>query len=497
MDLGFPWWLRIEHFINIILVTFLIRSGIEILGTFPTLYRKADSLQGTEWATISTRTMPRHKFWSSVEEEESFSSVVSLPGGNKLGAGRCWHWIMVVGFVVSGAVYVVLLAVTGQWQRYVPTSWEVFPQALKDMVTYASFQIPSHADAGSGVPFNALQQLTYGFLILVLSPFQILTGFLQPPAIAGRWPWMSRMLGGRQSIRSLHFIGLGVYLVFILAHVLMVVVHGYGSEVSKVVFGDSSRPLVGGIVLSLGLVGIVVLHVWATRWTLARPRALQRFAQVVWGPAQRLLGRLESRQDYPKAMVSKRFRANGRPPQTPEYQALMGTRYEDYRLEIGGLVENPMTLTLADLRRISDEYSRTTLHHCVQGFSSIGTWGGVPLHRLLELAKPLPGASDVAFTSFQQMDRDDPVLGGEGFFYETAGWREVNQEQTVLAFSSNDGEIPPINGAPVRLRLETSTGLRMAKWVERVEVVNGYAGIGRGRGDWWEDTDMYDRAQQV
>ncbi len=70
--------------------------------------------------------------------------------------------------------------------------------------------------------------------------------------------------------------------------------------------------------------------------------------------------------------------------------------------------------------------------------------------------------------------------------------------QTLIAFELNDeGEIPAKNGAPVRLRLETSTGFRSLKWLERIEVVNRYDIILEGRGGYFEDTDFYDRNQLI
>ena len=176
----------------------------------------------------------------------------------------------------------------------------------------------------------------------------------------------------------------------------------------------------------------------------------------------------------------------------------MANGYEDdYVLEIGGYVERPMSLTIADLREIAAGHSQTTIHHCVQGFTSIGKWRGIPLYSLLEMVKPLPGATDVAFLSFQDMDRDDPLYDG-GYFYETAPMIEATQPQTLIAYDLNDdGEIPAKNGAPVRLRVETSTGFRNAKWLERIEVVNRYDIIGEGRGGYYEDADYYDRNQLI
>lgn len=494
MELGFPWWLRVEHFANIVFITFFIRSGIEILGTFPKLYRSLDCEPGTAWAKFTVKEQPKHKYYGVIDEEENYSPIVAMPGTNKLGAGRYWHWIMTVGFVTAGVIYAVLLLFTGQWQRYVPTDLGVFTQAWNDLVTYLSFQVPPHLD---GQPFNALQQLTYGFVILILSPIQIATGFLQSPAISGRWPWLSRMLGGRQSIRSIHFLGLAIYAAFIPVHIFMVLVHGFGRETSKMVFGDSSRPVAGPLIFLAGLLLVLALHIWATRQTLNRPGSIERFANVIWRPFLKVLSRLESRQDYPDSMITENHRSNGRCPQTPAYQALVAHDYVDYRLEIGGLVENPMTLSLEDLKELSRGYSQTTVTNCVQGFTSVGKWHGIPVSRLLELARPLPGASDVAFMSFQEMDRDDPASGGTGHFYETVSWDELHEAQTILAFGLNDGEFPLDNGAPLRLRLETSTAFRMCKWVERIEVTNGYRMIGHGRGGWWEDTDLYDRLQLI
>lgn len=494
MELGFPWWLRIEHFANIIFITFFIRSGIEIIGTWPKFYRSVDCEPGKAWAKFTIKEQPKNKYYGSIDEEEDYSPVLAIPGTNKLGSGRYWHWIMSVGFITFGVIYVVLLLATGQWQRYIPADWGTFARAWDDLVSYVSFQIPAHVE---GAPFNALQQLSYGFIILILSPIQILTGLLQSPAITARWPWASRMLGGRQSIRSMHLIGLAIYAVFIVVHVLMVVLHGYGRETSKMVFGNDSRPLAGGLVFTAGLLLLLALHIWATYFTARRPRSVQRLAQVLFRPFLNVVGRLDSRQQYPDSMITESPVTNGRCPQTPAYQALAVHDFSDFRLEVGGLVENPLSLTLADLRELAQQHSQTTVHHCVQGFTSIGKWGGVPVSRILELAKPLPGATDVAYMSFQQMDRDDPGAGGSGHFYETSAWSESHLTQTILAFEMNDGELPLINGAPIRLRLETSTGFRMCKWVERLEVVNGYDVIGHGRGGWWEDTDLYDRAQFI
>lgn len=505
MDLGFPWWLRVEHFLNLVFITFLIRSGIEIVGTYPKLYRSQHTVPGTAWAQFTVQHAPKHKYYTVGGEYDDYSPRLSLPGHGMLGIGRYWHFIAVTGFVTSWVIYLVLLFGTGQWRRYIPTGLDTFTQAGQDMLSYLAFVVP---EAVEGMPFNAVQQLSYGFVFLILTPLVILTGAFQSPAIANYFSRITRMLGGRQVIRTVHFLCLLGYLAFIAVHVLMVVLHGYGHETSKMVFGNTDLPIAGGIIFTIGLVVVVVLHVIATRWSTNDGRSLEKLHNVVVRPWSNLLYHLPARMHYDRENLSgedaglskttHNFRGSGRPPEVPEYLALMANCYEDdYVLEIGGYVERPMTLTIGQLREMADGHSQTTLHHCVQGFTSIGRWRGVPVSDLLDLVGPLPGATDVVYLSFQDMGRDDALYEG-GMYYESTPMIEARQPQTLVAFELNDeGEIPAKNGAPVRLRTETSTGFRNLKWLERIDVVNRYDIIVEGRGGYFEDADFYDRNQLI
>ena len=88
----FPFWLRFAHFINVIFLTLLIRSGFEILSTLPKLYWKDHAKPGTEWIKFTKKEMPKDKLWTSIDEEESFSSWIVLPGRKNLGLGRHWNF---------------------------------------------------------------------------------------------------------------------------------------------------------------------------------------------------------------------------------------------------------------------------------------------------------------------------------------------------------------------------------------------------------------------
>src|SRR6185436_15151091 len=131
-----------------------------------------------------------------------------------------------------GVIYLLALATSDQWQRLVPTSWAVLPQAWDAAMAYLRLDIP-----GAGNPYNALQQLTYFGLVFVLTPLQISTGLAMSPALAGRFPWFPRLFGGRQAARSLHFLGLVAFVAFTVHHVALVIAHGLVGGLAAIVLG--------------------------------------------------------------------------------------------------------------------------------------------------------------------------------------------------------------------------------------------------------------------
>ena len=489
--LGFPAWIRITHLINIIFMVFLIRSGIEILGTHPKLYWNDDSRPGSEWARFTRKVMPKDKLYDTLDEEEDYSSIVSMPGHKSLGLGRHWHFISVIGWILTGIVYVVLLFSTDEWQRFIPYSWSIFPQAWNDIVTYLSFQLPEPLP---GQPYNAIQKLTYGVVVFILAPFQIATGAAQSPAIEARFPWYVRAFGGRQWARSLHFLALLAFLAFIAIHVFMVIVHGFGRETAKMIFGTEEHAAAAtGITLG-AILGLVILNWVATEYSLAYPRRTQQLlGAVVEGTRKLILHPLKSRQDYSKSELSPEHRVNGKPPTTKEYKTVAAHNFAGYKLEVGGLVENPMTFTLEDLRTFPTRQTQRTMHNCIQGWTSIGEWTGVPLRQIVELVKPLPEARHICFLTMQDSGRDEPSANGEGQFYETIDLDYAYHPQCILAYEMNGAPLPIKHGAPLRLRLETQVGFKMAKWIDRIEFVSDYKNIGEGMGGWREDNVFYDR----
>lgn len=495
-ELDFPAWIRITHVINIVFMSFLIRSGIEILATHPKLYFNDHSKPGSEWAKFTRKEMPRDKLWDALDEEESYSSIVSMPGHENLGLGRHWHFFSVIGWILCGLVYVALLFITGEWTRYWPESWAIFPRAVEDMVTYFSFQLPPLLP---GKPYNAVQMLTYAGVVFILAPFQILTGAAQSPALEARFPWFVRAFGGRQWARSLHFFGLIAFLGFIFIHVFMVVVHGFGKEMAKMIFGVEVHPTASAIITLAALAALVLLHVAATKYSLAYPRNTQRALGFVVNNTRRFLfHHLSSHQEYSTADITPEHRVNGKPPADDSYKIMAVHDFPGFELEVGGLVENPRTFTLEELRTFPTKETQRVMHNCIQGWTSIGEWGGIPLSQIVELVQPLPEARYICFWTMQHVERDEPAKAHlPGQFYEIIDMNLAYHDQTILAYEMNGEPLPIEHGAPLRLRVETQVGFKMAKWVYRIEFLSRYDDIGQGMGGWREDNVYYDKEGEI
>ncbi len=185
-------------------------------------------------------------------------------------------------------------------------------------------------------------------------------------------------------------------------------------------------------------------------------------------------------QEYAESEISAVFPANGNTdPGTHEYARMAQQDFAEWRLEIGGLVAQPASLSLASLR---ERPSRTqiTRHDCVEGWSAIGKWTGVPLGDLMHDAQPLPAAK---YAVFYCADIDDRGVA----YYESMALEDLYHPQTILAYELNGRPLDVPHGAPLRLRFERQLGYKHAKYVRAIELVSSLEGIGGGNGGYWED----------
>lgn len=492
VELGFPLGIRLTHAFNIVFLTLLIRSGIEILGGHPMLYFNDDCRPGSEWIRFTSKRMFRDRRWTAEDEKQPYTPWVALPGRDNLGLGRFWHFIAVAGWLLTGLAYLLVLLTSEQWQRLVPTSWDVFPQARDAALTYLRLDVPAAGD-----PYNALQQLTYFGIVFVLTPLQIVTGLAMSPALAGRFPWYPRLLGGRQAARSLHFLGLVAFVAFTVHHVALVIAHGLLDGLAVIVLGVEAPTIAQhavAVAITLAFfAALVALHVWATRRSLLEPRAVQDALQRLVDPLQaRLLQPLTSRQRYREKDVSADPRPNGRPPRHDAYWELVGRRFDGWRFQVGGLVEQPLSLTLEELRALMPQ-RQVTQHKCIQGWSYVAAWQGVPLTALLERCRPTSEARYILFRTFDDK-WEEP---GHGDYYSVIDLELARAPQTMLAYGMNDRSLPVAFGAPLRLRLESQLGYKMVKWVRSIDLIASYADIGAGYGGWRADVLHYSRIAPI
>ena len=490
MNQHFPVWVIVTHFLNIVFLSLMARSGIEVLSAFPKLYWIDSCYPGREWLRLSKKvySAESREPWSSSEEEESWSPVVALPGRKNLGLGRHWHLLTVPFWILTGLVYVVLLFTSGYWRNLVPTEWQVFPQAIRDVGTYLHFHYPP---LQPGKPFNAAQQLAYFAVVFVLAPLQIATGAAMSPAVIGRFPWYSRLFGGRQAARSLHFLGLCCFGAFVLLHTAMVVVHGLPHELAGMVLGSTEANKTVALVIGLGgIAAVVALNVGLSWFSLRHRRTTQRLLGAVVNPLEhRLTAATPSRQAYPSSAISAFHRANGLPPSDPVYRTMLENGFTNYRLTVHGLADKATSFSLADLRELGWR-TQTCLHNCIQGWSAIAEWGGVPLSAVLDRVGVADDAHYVALWGWD----DKPLIGGDGSrcaYYGTIPLMLARRPQTILALEMNGQPLPPEHGAPLRLRVESQLGFKMVKWIRSIELVSDYRGLGEGQGGWREDHQHY------
>jgi DMSO/TMAO reductase YedYZ molybdopterin-dependent catalytic subunit len=192
--------------------------------------------------------------------------------------------------------------------------------------------------------------------------------------------------------------------------------------------------------------------------------------------------------EFSEADIRQPMRPNGvTAPDDDHYQSLLANNFADWRLEVGGLVEKPLSLTHEQLTAMPSR-TQITRHDCVEGWSCIAKWTGTPLSLVLDMAVVKPQARYVMFKCLDTIDRD---LSGDIKYYGTVDLIDARHPQTILAYGLNGKPLPVENGAPLRVRVERQLGYKMPKYVYRIELIDSFADIGGGRGGYWED-NSYD-----
>jgi len=479
VDSGFPWWLRLQHFLNMIFMMFIIRAGIQILADHPRLYWKRDCTPGTDWFRFQ-RPVPAGRVWTAKDDSVTLPTWLGIPGlRHTIGLARWWHFSVNLLWTLNGIAFYVLLFSTDQWRRLVPLTWAVFPNALSTAIQYASLNFP--VDQG-WTRFNGLQQISYFITVFVAAPISIATGLLQSPAISNKLGWNEKILN-RQLARSIHFLSFSWFVIYIIAHGVMVFVTGLRQNTNHMFAGVENGSWAGFLpfVLAMTIAGLAWWRV--SPFTLRHARLVQHTGKFMIGWLKGLAEWWDPRAQYTEAQISPHFWPNGSMPHSVEYDALVADDFAQYRLRVDGLVERPQEFSLADLKAMTKQ-EQITEHFCIQGWTGVAKWGGVPMRHILDLVKPKPEARYAVFYSLAD--------GGDGGrYYDAHRIHNMRHALTILAYEMNGEPVSVLHGAPLRLRCENELGFKMVKWIAAIEFVRDFADLGAGQGGYNEDHEFF------
>jgi thiosulfate reductase cytochrome b subunit len=210
---------RVMHWINVIALTALLMSGLQIFNAHPILNWGQQSYDG------------RSPFF---ELKDGFPAWATLPGPRWLALGRRWHFFFAWVLVINGLIYIVHSIVTRHLRRDLapsPSDWRSIGQSIKDHLRFR------HARGEAARHYNVLQKLTYLLVIFGLVPFIVLMGLAMSPRIDALWPGWVDLVGGRQSARTLHFIAAWLLVLFVLVHVFEVVITGLWNNLRSMITG--------------------------------------------------------------------------------------------------------------------------------------------------------------------------------------------------------------------------------------------------------------------
>lgn len=241
--IGLPAWLGWQHFLNAFFLVLIVRSGLQVR------HQKRPSA-----------------FWSPRRDPK-----------RKISLTLWFHQALDVLWIANGVIFVVLLCVTGQWMRIVPTSWEVVPNALSAAVQYISLDWPTE---NGWVNYNALQQLAYFAITFVAAPLAIVSGI----RMSGVWPRDAARLNRAYPVewaRAVHYPVMLFFVAFTVVHVGLVLATGARRNLNHMYAAQDGDGWLGVALFAASLAVI------AAAWIAARPLVLAPIARLFGSVATR------------------------------------------------------------------------------------------------------------------------------------------------------------------------------------------------------------------
>jgi thiosulfate reductase cytochrome b subunit len=248
---------RITHWTNVLCLSFLLLTGLQIFNAHPRLYwgrygadadkafvaigsaQHGGALQGfleIGPMRIETTGVLGVSEESGAATARAFPTWLTIPSYHDLGAGRRWHFFFAWLLVVNGLIYLAHGAWRGHFRRdLLPSGGQLAPRHLwQEVRDHARLRF---ATGEASRRYNVLQKLSYLAVVFGLLPLMVLTGLTMSPGLNAALPFMPDLLGGRPSARTLHFLCASLLVLFVVVHVAMVIASGLWNNLLSMLNG--------------------------------------------------------------------------------------------------------------------------------------------------------------------------------------------------------------------------------------------------------------------
>ncbi len=248
---------RLSHWVNVLCMTVLLFSGLQIFNAHPALYwgqygadndpsfismeavEDGDKAKGVTRVGSLTFNTTGVLGLSQVDGEATargFPEWLTIPSYQDLATGRRWHFFFAWLFVINGFIYLAYGLLSRHFRRdLLPAGNELTPAHIgHEIVNHARLRFPKGPEARH---YNTLQKLTYVAVIFLLLPLMILTGLTMSPGFDAVAPWLLDIFGGRQSARTIHFLTAFSLTAFVVVHVAMVILSGVFNNLRSMITG--------------------------------------------------------------------------------------------------------------------------------------------------------------------------------------------------------------------------------------------------------------------
>lgn len=247
---------RLTHWVNVICITILLMSGLQIFNAHPALYFGESSnfdnpalaigaqrdtegksqgyLRVKGYSVPTTGLLGVSAKRAGGTSVRAFPSWATIPSYQDLATGRRWHFFFAWMFVINGLVYFLYGLLSGHFRSDLVPRLRQLKEIGPSILRHLQLRFPEGEEARH---YNILQKLSYAVIVFIVLPLLILAGLTMSPSLDSVFPWLLDLFGGRQTARTVHFIMATILTVFVVAHIVMVLLSGVWNNIRSMVTG--------------------------------------------------------------------------------------------------------------------------------------------------------------------------------------------------------------------------------------------------------------------